>query len=507
MSSDPLEGFVNNWAYLKAELAWLDRLLGLAVARHRQERQAIERVAHSRADRVTSHWWQGLIALDREAGYDECSPQKLNPQGHSTPKTSYQQQLETRIQTSRQQGVGLGLPGLCDRLHLTPFEKNLILMSLAPEINRRYAKLYSYLQSSSESPKENRISVELTPTCSSFDLPTVDLALRLLCRTDLEWRKGRAYLNSQSRLIQSGLLQLIACGEEPLLARRLKLIDPLVEYLLAENPTAQGLETLLQFNSLPPERRLLRLQQVTPNTTWEQLILPTPLLTTLQHLSDRVQFWPEVEQAWQTATQQPKSASPLVPGMIVMLVGSAGTGKTMAAEAIAHHLDQDLAYVDLACLPTEDFSRLMQVILAQAPKVLLLQSAHLWLGRASGLNEADLHFFWQQRRQQLGITLFSAASRQTIKQTWRQQADQVLEFPWPTPGDRLKLWQQTFPATVPLDPDIDWQLLAHKFSLSGGEIRAIAQAATVYAAADSPTLQVKMAHILQALQQKTAKQP
>ena len=506
MSSDPLDGFVSNWAYLKAELAWLDRLLGLAVARQRQDRQAIERVAHSRADRVTSHWWQGLIALDREAGYDECSPQKLTQQNHST-RGSYQQQLETRIQTSRQQGIGLGLPRLCDRLHLTSFEKNLILMSLAPEINRRYAKLYSYLQGSNESPKEGRISVELTPTCSSFELPTVDLALRLLCRTDLEWRKARAYLNTQSRLVQSGLLKLVACGEEPLLARRLKLIDPLVDYLLAENPTDPELDTLLQLTSLSPERRSLRLQQVTPSTTWQQLILPAPLLRTLQHLGDRVQFWPEVEQVWQTATQQPKSASPLVPGLIVMLLGSTGTGKTMAAEAIAHHLSQDLTYLDLACLPPQDFPQLMQVILAQAPKVLLLKSAHLWLGRTSGLDEADLHLFWQQRQQQLGITLFSAASRQTLKQTWRQQADQVLEFPWPNPGDRLKLWQQTFPATVPLDPGIDWQLLAHKFSLSGGEIRAIAQAATIYAAADSPTLKVKMAHILQALQQKTAKQP
>ena len=506
MGSEPLEAFSSNWAYLKAELAWLDRLLSLAVARQRQERQMIERVAHSRADRVTSHWWQGLIALDREAAYDDCSPQKLANAASQTPKISYQQQLETRIQASRQQGIILGLPWLRDRLQLTSFEKNLILMSLAPEINRRYAKLYSYLQSH-DSPKDTRISLEITSTCQTTELPTVDLALRLLCRNDTEWRKARGYLGAQSRLMQSGLLQFVTCGEETLLARRLKLADSVVDHLLAEQPTAQALETLLQLTPAPLARLPILLREVTPNTDWQQLILPSSLLSTLQHLCDRLRFWSEISQAWQAATDPSKSVSAFLPGLMVALIGGAGTGKTMAAEAIAHDLKTELTYIDLACLNPHDAPRLLREIIAQAPKVLLIKSAHLWLGRTSQLIEADLQSFWQRRRQQLGITLWSAFSRQSLKQTWRQQADQVLEFALPNPGDRLRLWQQTFPATVPLDADIDWQLLAHKFPLSGGEIRAIAQAATFYAAADSPMLQVKMAHILQAWQQKNAKQP
>ncbi len=64
MQSDSVEPFLDNWTYLRTELAWLDRVLGLAIARHRKEAKEIERFAHSRVDRITSHWWKGLVSLE-----------------------------------------------------------------------------------------------------------------------------------------------------------------------------------------------------------------------------------------------------------------------------------------------------------------------------------------------------------------------------------------------------------------------------------------------------------
>ncbi|NJL22939.1 MAG: hypothetical protein HC895_22345 [Leptolyngbyaceae cyanobacterium SM1_3_5] len=193
------EAFADNWTYLKAELHWLDRLLMVTVARQRKDTKDLDRVAQSKADRATSHWWKGVIALDTELHDEIRKPSRPSP-------GSYQQQMDARTAASLQQGIALGLPLLRDRLKLSLFEKNLILLAIAPEINRRYARLYRFLQD--DSP--------------ASDLPTVDLALRLLCRTDQDWREARSRL-SQSLLRQYGLLRLLPADCETLLAQTVQI--------------------------------------------------------------------------------------------------------------------------------------------------------------------------------------------------------------------------------------------------------------------------------------------
>jgi len=190
--------FADNWAYLKTELNWLDRLLMLAIARQRKEIATVEKVANTDADRVSAHWWKGIIAVSKP-GYDDCRvptqifTQLLDPAAAQLPASDeckpavgYQQQLEGRIQASAKESTVLALPSLRHYLNLTLFEKNLLLMALAPEINRRYGRLYHYLQTGQDK-------------ATASDLPTVDLVLRLLCRNDLERRRARAKLTGQAR--------------------------------------------------------------------------------------------------------------------------------------------------------------------------------------------------------------------------------------------------------------------------------------------------------------------
>jgi len=60
---EKIAAFADNWAYLKTELAWLDRLLMVAVARQKRDLQELDDFALSSEDRVTSHWWKGIISL------------------------------------------------------------------------------------------------------------------------------------------------------------------------------------------------------------------------------------------------------------------------------------------------------------------------------------------------------------------------------------------------------------------------------------------------------------
>jgi hypothetical protein len=478
MSIDHPESFANNWDYLKTELRWLDQVLMMAVTRQRKEAHEVDRVSQSRADRVTSHWWKGLVSLEGEAAYDE------HRQPSSKAKVSYQQQLETRIQSSQRRGVPLALPHLRDRLGLTVFEKNVVLMSLAPEMNRRYARLYRYLQGED---------------AARSDLPTVDLVLRLLCRNDSEWRSARMKLTAASPLVRHQLLQ-VSGSVDTFLNRPLQLTESLIHYLLAEQPTEQSLEILLR----QPDARPPLLDQSVEAVDWSKLVLPQPLLTSLQYLVQRVEGYAQAEETWGF---DGSDALKYHPGAIALLVGDPGTGKAFAANAIAHALDTPLYVIDLDQVEPSDYLHLLEEIQTQDPTVLLVKSARHWLGRpsrylrssATPLSSAALHQFLTQRRSLPGVTLFSEHRAASLQISWQHQMDQVLTLPMPGLDDRRQLWKQAFCLSVP-KMELDWDNLA-TLKLSGGEIAAIAHEAILYAAAiHAPKLNLD--HILQVLSQR-----
>lgn len=499
MPVEQANGFADNWAYLRTELHWLERLLMAAVAKQRKETKEVDRISQSKADRATSHWWKGIITPEGSVSYDEYR----QPSG---AKDSYNDQLQAQIQASQKQGVLLALPTLRDRLDLTPFEKNVVLMSLAPEVNRRYGRLYRYLQGEDNAGKS--------------DLPTLDLVLRLLCKTDQDWRLARNHLISNSRLTRYKLLTFLPSAENTLLNCPLKLSQSLVNYLLADHPTVRALDSCLNgltisssaaapsVDSPPASTPLVKkvadpepvwLSQSVIGHDWSNLVLPTASLTALQALSQQILGWRKAEQLWHISTE---TVTPR--GFIVLLIGTAGTGKTLAAATLASSLSTPLFQVDLASIEPTDYSNLLTEMNQLAPTVLLIQSAELWLRRSSLLPIPQLQQFWTECRQRSALTLLSVTQPAAVQVHWQRQLDRQIHFPLPDVEQRLQLWQKAFPPQVPLEPTIDWQTLAAQLPLSGSEIRAIGHEAIGYAAAQGDPI-VALPHIQQALAQRHLK--
>ncbi len=498
-----IEPFFDNWCYLRTELGWLDRVLATAVARQRKDTKEIEQVARSQADRVTSHWWKGIVSLDGTISSD--SPADMPRKGGSG--ASYQQQMEAKIRVSQQHGVALGLPTLCQRLSLTPFEKNVVLMALAPEVSRRYGKLYTFLQ-------------DANPIASS-GLPTVDLLLRLLCRNDGEWRSARLAFAANATLVQHDILKLPTSSTESFLDHPIKLADPIVEYLLADQPDVTLLDRWLHKTkalSTEPVLPALSLDTWEPEnlksgvntiasvpinptlkeSLWSKLVLPDSLIASLNHLGDRIQYAHLVDQQW--GFQACDNADDL--GSVVLFVGDSGTGKTIAAQAIAQQLQVPLISVDLACLNLAEQRQLLLDWITEAPTVLLVKSAQSWLGRDAML-AAELQSFLLARHRAIALTIFSATRKELIKPSWQQQMSQILIFSKPDQNRRFTLWQHAFPAQALLADDIDWNALSHP-CLNAGEIRAISREAAICAAANG-SVSIGMAELRQACRFRSIK--
>lgn len=486
MSGNGFKPFENNWAYIKTELHWLDRLLMLAVSRQRNEDKTINRVARSTEDKITSHWWKGIIAVNK--GIDDREGPPPQPAPKNTSTVSYSQHLEARIYASYEKGIKLALPELRDRCSLTEVEKNILLLAIAPEINRRYGRLYNYLQSDAGVLE---------------DLPTVDLCLRLLCRSDHAWQQARARLTATNSLINQGLVELVGDEDGTLLSQQIRVIDEVANYLLSDYPNTQALPSIFAPETLPdeaiattetsavvtsetqvgaavdsveinsttlstattpsPDKQSPSAQILSHTVTisWEQLVLPQKLMRQLQHLSRQAQ-------------QRQRNAE--VSGLMVLLVGTSGTGKTMAASAIAADLGLALSCVELDTLSPDNYPHVLTATSPDDNSLLLVKQGEQWLGRSPQVDQTWLRQWWQWRKQQYGLTLVSGHVLQAIRPSWRQQFDGVLTFPCPQTQARRTLWANAFASEIKRDT-LDWAQIAKCLPLTGGEIMTIGQTA------------------------------
>jgi hypothetical protein len=113
--------------------------------------------------------------------------------------------------------------------NLSSFELDVILITLAPELDLRYERLYAYLQDDVTKKR-----------------PTVDLILRLLCPGLAKQVAARGYFDQDSKLIRYRLVELTEDNNRQgsLLSRSIKLDDGVVAYLLGEDNLDPRLRTL-----------------------------------------------------------------------------------------------------------------------------------------------------------------------------------------------------------------------------------------------------------------------
>lgn len=252
-------------------------------------------------------------------------------------------------------------------------------------------------------------------------------------------------------------------------------------------------------------------RKINPRHTWNDLVLPPEPLAHLRELCDAVRFRGKVLDEWGF-----DSKLSLGRGISALFAGPSGTGKTMAAEVIAAELGMELIKVDLSAVISkyigETEKNLKRVFDAaeHSQVLLLLDEADALFGKRTEVRDShdryaniEVNYLLQRIEEFDGVAILSTNLRKNMDEAFMRRLMYIVDFPFPTVEDRLRIWQGIWPPQVPLSSDIDFVTLAEQLEIAGGHIRNIALAAAFQAAAEGGML--TMAHLLQAARNELMK--
>lgn len=410
-----VEPFRDNWSYLKVEMNWLERILLNAVAKARAVEAKTNRHAKTAADRASRDWWMGLMNFEK-VGYDSPSP-TANPSANSgassgvKPSQSYHQQLEARIRQSQAVGVQLVLPELCDRYGLSLFERQAVLLAIAPEVHRRYGELCGYL--SGQMSQVSGVSVGLV------GLPTVDLALRLFCRDDQAWRLGRSQLLS-GPLVTEGLLVPGLLATQSFLQQPLKLnpywVSELLGGVVGDGVAGDGVAgdgVMGNVSGAIGER------PVSP-------IVAIP--STERTLSAKLKM--QVKRTTTRLKTLPHQRSGLLGIGLDRVCSNDPEDWAGFYSAIAKPLKLQPYSLDLAVLNLRDLLPVLKdVPSSESPKLLVIRSAGRLLSRNAPLTPVEKVQLIRQMRSDYAMVLLEVPYPIALEQVWRSWIQESLTFP------------------------------------------------------------------------------
>ncbi len=230
-----------------------------------------------------------------------------------------------------------------------------------------------------------------------------------------------------------------------------------------------------------------------PDVPWQSLVLNRQTMKQLESLVSRVHQRITVENRWDMISAKRGGAT----GLVALLHGESGTGKTFAAKAVATRLKLPMLRVDLSRIVSkyigETEKNLAKVFnIAEGYRGLLFfDEADSLFGKRTGIKDAhdrhanlQVNFLLQRLEQFEGITLLASNFQQNMDTAFTRRISFSIHFPRPTPPQQLNIWKRQLPK-VSLHESIDLNRVANTYDLVGGEIRNSALRAAYAAAANS----------------------
>lgn len=233
--------------------------------------------------------------------------------------------------------------------------------------------------------------------------------------------------------------------------------------------------------------------------SWDMLVLPDDQKSQLKEITNQVKYRWVVYDKWGF-----NKRLSLGKGLNVLFSGPPGSGKTMAAEVIANELKLEIYKIDVSQVVSKyigETEKNLAKIFNEAQTsnaILFFDEADALFGKRSDVKDAhdryaniETSYLLQKMEEYKGIVILATNLNQNIDEAFLRRLHFNVVFPFPEAGQRKQIWLGIFPPQAPLDEDIDFDFMAEKFTLAGGNIKNIALNAAFYAAQDSCKIGMK----------------
>ncbi|WP_227814764.1 ATP-binding protein [Nitrogeniibacter aestuarii] len=250
-------------------------------------------------------------------------------------------------------------------------------------------------------------------------------------------------------------------------------------------------------------------QRIMPRAGWADLVLPPSQRRTLEQIVVHYRQRIRVLHDWGFARRSERGL-----GLATLFAGESGTGKTLAAEVLAHELRLPLYRIDLSSViskyigETEKNLRKVFDAAEDVGAILLFDEADALFGKRSEVKDShdryaniEVSYLLQRMECYRGLAVLTTNHRAALDAAFSRRLRFVVQFPFPDASQREAIWRGIFPKETPTQ-GLDYARLA-RLNAAGGTIRNIALGAAFLAAeAGSP---VTMALLQQAARAEAGK--
>lgn len=298
--------------------------------------------------------------------------------------------------------------------------------------------------------------------------------------------------------------------DAPMMIRTISAAQDRVRMRTADSKSAITSDDLWQACREQTGIRLDELaQRIVPCHTWDDIILPPDIYAVLQEIGAQVALRPQVYETWGFGAKLNRGR-----GISALFAGPSGTGKTMAAEILACHLNLDLFRIDLSGVvskyigETEKNLRRVFDAAEQCGAILFFDEADALFGKRSEVKDShdryaniEINYLLQRMEDYRGLAILATNKKSHLDQAFMRRLRFVVDFPFPDVEQRTRIWQRVFPKEAAVD-GLSHPILA-RMEISGGNIKNIALNAAFGAAAQGGP--IRMEHVYQAARREYAK--
>jgi hypothetical protein len=252
-------------------------------------------------------------------------------------------------------------------------------------------------------------------------------------------------------------------------------------------------------------------QAVQPRFRLDELMLPPTQTTQLEELVTAMNNLTRVHYEWGTARAWNEA------GLTALFAGPPGTGKTMAAEAIARKLSLPLYRIDLSQVvnkyigETEKNLRRLFDAADTADIILFFDEADALFGKRTEVKDAhdryanlEVSYLLERMERFKGLAILATNRKKDLDDAFLRRLRFAIEFPLPGIDERLRIWRSVIPEGVDAS-EVDFEFLAQRFALAGGHIRAIVFHACLQSGSEGAPRRLTMPALVRAVQREYEK--